>query len=194
MDLSLNRLFSRIGKRAAVLLSMFLLAFPPAAADSPRPMEERGEVCEDREKEILGHVGQIFILGNTVTPDSIILEQLPLWSGGEFTLSDLRSAERNLARLNLFEANPAPLVRILDREDDSKYKDIRVDVSERPFNVYFWAIVESLEFAANWMGRGMPTTIFEAAKGDAFPGELIRFVFTGERSECPFVISRLLPQ
>jgi hypothetical protein len=194
MVLSPNHPISASWTRAAILLAILWLAFHPAEADATLPAEERGEVRDDRDKEVCGRVGQIFIIGNTVTLDSIILKQLPLYSGEEFTLSDLRSAERNLARLNLFEAEPAPLVRIMDREGDSEFKDIRVDVTERPFNIYLWAIEESLEFTAIWMVRGIPAAILETGRDRTFPIELIRFAFTWDRSECPLVISQLLPR
>ncbi|HEY7313814.1 MAG TPA: POTRA domain-containing protein [Gemmataceae bacterium] len=178
--------------RAAVVLAILLLTVHPAAADGQRPVDERGEVREDRDQEVCGRVGQIFIIGNTVTLDSVILKQLPLFSGEEFTFSDLRSAERNLARLNLFKADPAPLVRIMDRENDSTYKDIRVDVAERPVNIFFSAIGESVEFAAVSVVRGLPAAILRACGENTFPGELIDFIFTGGRSGCPLVIRRLL--
>src|SRR5207245_6247598 len=48
----------------------------------------------------------------------------------------LRQAEGNLARLQVFEANPAtgvrPTVQVLDPELDSEYKDILVNVAEMP--------------------------------------------------------------
>jgi hypothetical protein len=172
------------------VLAVFLLTFHPAKADVPPPAKERGGVRVGRKKEVCGRVGNVFIIGNTLSPDSIILRAIHLSPGEEFTLADLRSAERNLARLKIFKDDPAPLVRIIDREGDSTYKDIRVDVSERDGNVYFWAMEESLEFTATWVARGLPAAIFEA-KRDGFPFELICFTLTAGRTGCPFVISQL---
>ena len=188
-----NRLVSAIGGRvlAASLSVVFLLAFHPAAADVSRPVEERGEVRDESDsKKVCGRVGQIFIIGNTATRDSIILEQLPLFPGHEFTLADLRTAERNLARLRIFEPDLPPRVMILDHgwQDDSPYKDIGVYVTERPGNIYFWPVMESLQFAAIWSALGLPAAIL-AGDGD-FPMELIRFALTGDETACPLVISQ----
>src|SRR5205085_6196915 len=49
---------------------------------------------------------------------------------------DLRLAERNLARLNIFEMNPAtgvrPTVTVIDPDSESIYKDVLVNVNETP--------------------------------------------------------------
>ena len=188
-----NRLVSAIRERmlAASLPAVFLLAFHPATADVPRSVEKRGDVRDESDsKKVCGRVGQIFIIGNTATRDSIILEQLPLFPGHEFTLADLRTAERNLARLKIFMADPPPRVRIMDQDNqgDSPFKEIRVDVTERPGNIYFWPVVESLQFAAIWSALNLPTAIL-AGDGD-FPMELIRFALTGDETACPLVISQ----
>jgi hypothetical protein len=164
---------------AMSVLAVFLLEFHPANADVPRPVKERGD---DREKEACARVGQIFIIGNTATPDSVILRQVPLYPGRILTRADLRSAERNLARLKIFKADPAPRVRIIDREGDSTYKDIRVDVSERDINLYFWPLMESLEFAAVWAMGGLPPALFLA---EGFPREVIDLVRDGKITELP---------
>ncbi len=181
-----NRLVS------AILPAVFLLAFHPATADVPRSVEERGEVRDESDnKKVCGRAGQIFIIGNTVTRDSVILEQIPIFPGHEFTLADLRTAERNLARLKIFMADPPPRVRIMDQDNqgDSPFKDIRVDVTERPGNIYLWPIIESLKFAARWYLRGLPAAILQADEKD-FPMELIRFALTGDETACPLVISQ----
>jgi hypothetical protein len=189
-----NRLVSAIrgSVLAASLPAVFLLTFHPAMADVPRSVEERGDVRDESDsKKVCGRVGQIFIVGNTVTRDSIILEQLPLFPGAVFTLADLRTAERNLARLKIFKADPPPRVRIIDQDNpgDSTIKDIRVDVTERPGNIYFWPVMESLQFAAVWCVQGLPAAILVADEGD-FPIELIRFALTGDETACPLVISQ----
>jgi outer membrane protein assembly factor BamA len=79
-------------------------------------------------------VGQIIIVGNDVTRQNVILRQVPLYPGQTLTYPDLRVAERNLARLNIFEAKPEtgirPTVSILDPDSDSIYKDVMVNVQE----------------------------------------------------------------
>ncbi|HXG10251.1 MAG TPA: outer membrane protein assembly factor BamA [Gemmataceae bacterium] len=79
-------------------------------------------------------VGQIFIVGNEVTRQNVILRQVPLFPGQILTYPDLRVAERNLARLNIFEVNPEtgvrPTVTVINPEEDSEFKDILVTVQE----------------------------------------------------------------
>lgn len=79
-------------------------------------------------------VGQIHIVGNTVTKDNVIRRQLQVYPGQILSTPDLRISERNLARLNIFKMDPAqgiaPTVTVLDPESDSEFKDILVQVEE----------------------------------------------------------------
>jgi outer membrane protein assembly complex protein YaeT len=79
-------------------------------------------------------VGQILVIGNDVTRQNVILRQIPLYPGQVLTYPDLRVAERNLARLNIFETNPEsgvrPTVSVLNQDDDNPTKDILVNVKE----------------------------------------------------------------
>jgi outer membrane protein insertion porin family len=79
-------------------------------------------------------VGQIFIVGNTTTKQNVILRQVPLYPGQPLSYPNLKQAEANLARLGIFESNPAagvrPTVNVLDPESDSPYKDILINVQE----------------------------------------------------------------
>jgi outer membrane protein insertion porin family len=78
-------------------------------------------------------VGQIFIVGNTRTRQNVILRQVPLYPGQVLSYPDIRQAERNLAKLNIFEASPdgaiRPTVTVLDNTD-SPFKDILIQVQE----------------------------------------------------------------
>jgi outer membrane protein assembly complex protein YaeT len=81
-------------------------------------------------------VGQIYVVGNEVTKQNVILRQLPegLSPGETLQYPDLRVAERNLARLGIFEANGEtgvhPTVEVINREGDEEYKDLLVRVQE----------------------------------------------------------------
>jgi outer membrane protein assembly complex protein YaeT len=79
-------------------------------------------------------VGQIFIVGNEVTKDRVILRQIPLYPGQVLTYPDLRVAESNLARLNIFEMKPEqgirPTVTVIDPDLPQEYKDLLVQVHE----------------------------------------------------------------
>jgi outer membrane protein assembly complex protein YaeT len=79
-------------------------------------------------------VGQVIVVGNDVTRDRIIRRQVPLYPGQVLTYPDLRRAEANLARLNIFETNAEsgvrPTVTVLDPEGDEEFKDVLVQVQE----------------------------------------------------------------
>ncbi len=81
-------------------------------------------------------VGYIYVVGNDVTRQNVILRQLPdgLSPGQTLQYPDLRVAERNLARLGIFETNGEtgvhPTVEVLNREGDDEYKDLLVRVQE----------------------------------------------------------------
>jgi outer membrane protein insertion porin family len=82
----------------------------------------------------VARVGQIYISGNDVTRQNVILRQVPLFPGQILTYPDLRVGERNLARLNIFEVNPEtgvrPTVTVIDPDTDSEFKDLLVQVQE----------------------------------------------------------------
>jgi len=79
-------------------------------------------------------VGQIKIIGTTRTLDSVILREIPLRPGQILSYPLLREAERNLARLNIFEVNPQTGVRPTVTADEMNsangFTDIIVNVQE----------------------------------------------------------------
>jgi outer membrane protein assembly complex protein YaeT len=81
-------------------------------------------------------VGYIYIVGNEVTKQNVILRELPegLAPGQVLQYPDLRVAERNLIKRNIFANNPEtgvrPTVEVLNREGDEEYKDLLVRVQE----------------------------------------------------------------
>jgi outer membrane protein assembly factor BamA len=81
-------------------------------------------------------VAEVKIVGNTVTRDNVILRQVGLYPGQTLTYPDLKVAEKNLARLNIFEVDPAkgikPTVTVIDPDTPGEYKDIQVTVQEQP--------------------------------------------------------------
>src|SRR5690348_7391170 len=56
------------------------------------------DVVEDRPTS---YVGEIIIVGNTVTQDCVILKALGLYPGQVLRYPELRIAERDLSRLNI---------------------------------------------------------------------------------------------
>jgi outer membrane protein assembly complex protein YaeT len=79
-------------------------------------------------------VGEIKIIGDEVTKENVIRRQIPLLPGQTLTYPDLKLAEKNLARLNIFKVDPAtgirPTVSVLDPDSDCIYKDLLVNVQE----------------------------------------------------------------
>ena len=79
-------------------------------------------------------MGQVLIVGNTRTPDTVILKAVPLFPGQVLSYADLRAAERKLARLNRFKVDAksgaGPTVSVLDRGTDEEYRDILIRVEE----------------------------------------------------------------
>jgi outer membrane protein assembly complex protein YaeT len=78
-------------------------------------------------------VGEVFIVGNSVTQDRVIRRMLQgIQPGQILRYPELRIAEKDLARLNIFEINPElgirPTVQAL--ESPSEFKDILVKVQE----------------------------------------------------------------
>jgi outer membrane protein assembly complex protein YaeT len=100
------------------------------------PQDKPGEVVLHYEVQERppARVGQIYVIGNEVTKQNVILRQVPLYPGQPLTYPDMRLAEKNLARLNIFEMNPdagiRPTVTVLDPDGDSEFKDIQVNVQE----------------------------------------------------------------
>jgi outer membrane protein assembly factor BamA len=100
------------------------------------PPDRPGEVVINYEVQERppARVGQVFVVGNEVTRQNVILRQVPLYPGQPLTYPDLRVAERNLAKLNIFEVKPEtgvrPTVTVLDPDTDNEFKDILVQVQE----------------------------------------------------------------
>jgi outer membrane protein assembly complex protein YaeT len=88
------------------------------------------------EEQTVAYVGQVFIVGNERTRQNVILRQLGLYPGQVLTYPDLRLAERNLARLGIFQISPdgssKPTVTVLENPNDpnNQYEDILVSVTE----------------------------------------------------------------
>jgi outer membrane protein assembly factor BamA len=80
-------------------------------------------------------VGQIFILGNTRTSDSVIIDSVALYPGAVLNVADLRRAEENLLRLNRFAVNPqtgaGPTVTVIEGDEKGPYRDIVIQVQEK---------------------------------------------------------------
>jgi hypothetical protein len=80
-------------------------------------------------------VGQIRIVGNDTIGQDVILRAAPIFPGQVLSYPELRSAERKLEQLNLFEVNPKtgirPTITVVDPDSDSAFKDILIQVKEK---------------------------------------------------------------
>jgi outer membrane protein assembly factor BamA len=79
-------------------------------------------------------VGQVIIVGNEVTQDRVIRRMVGLYPGQTLRYPELRLAERELGKLNIFNNDPEkgtrPSLIVLDPEGEKEYKDILVQVQE----------------------------------------------------------------
>ncbi len=128
-------------------------------------------------------VGSIYVVGNTVTKQNVILRQVPLYPGQTLTYPDLRLAERNLAKLQIFEVAPEkgirPTVSIIDRNDTNEWKDILVSVNEMPTGSLMFGVGVNSDAGLtgsialnerNFDITNWPTSLDELLSGQAFRG------------------------
>jgi outer membrane protein assembly complex protein YaeT len=99
------------------------------------PPDRPGEVVVNYEieQQTPARVGQIYITGNYVTKQNVILRQVPLYPGQILTYPDVRIAEANLARLGIFDMKPEQGIRptvTVEPNDNSEFKDIHIFVPE----------------------------------------------------------------
>jgi outer membrane protein assembly factor BamA len=120
--------------------------------DSSREAVDSRTVVMPKYKPL--RVGQIFILGNDRTKMNVILRQVGLYPGQVLSISDVRQAQRNLARLNIFKSTPDGAVRptIIVEDDpncpESAYKNVIIKVEED--NTYRVSLKHSLNRKGEW--------------------------------------------
>lgn len=128
-------------------------------------------------------VGQIFIVGNTTTRQNVILRQVPLYPGQPLSYPAIREAERNLARINLFESDPEkgdrPTVTVLDQDSDSPFKDILINLKETRTGSLLFGVGFNSDAGAtgsivlnerNFDITRLPTSFEDLLSGQAFRG------------------------
>ncbi len=127
-------------------------------------------------------VGQVFIVGNDVTKDSVIRRVLGFYPGQTLRYPELRIAERDLARLNIFKIDAEngirPTVMVLDPDGDNEFKDILVQVQEtQTGSIMFGAGYNSdagLVGSAVLNERNFDITRFPLSISDIFNGRAFR--------------------
>jgi outer membrane protein assembly complex protein YaeT len=77
-------------------------------------------------------VGEIRVIGNQVTRQNIIIREVPLYPGQILTYPDIRRAEANLARLNIFKVNQEGVRPHIEVEDveNSEFSNLNIFVEE----------------------------------------------------------------
>ena len=101
-------------------LSVLLIAANLAAAESPR-------------RKPIAYVGEVIIIGNTITQDRVIRQALVGIQPGQILRPrELKIAERKLAAMGIFHVDPAknirPTVQVLNTP--GPFKDILVKIEE----------------------------------------------------------------
>jgi outer membrane protein assembly complex protein YaeT len=137
---------------------------------------------EFEERPVPSRVGQIYIVNNTVTRDTVIRRQLELYPGQILEYPNLKLAEVNLARLNIFELNAEqgirPTVTVLNPDDPNEYKDILVSVQEtRTGSLLFGVGVNSdagLQGSIVLNERNFDITRWPTSLDDLFSGHAFR--------------------
>lgn len=128
-------------------------------------------------------VGQIHVVGNERTKQNVILRQVPVYPGQTLSYPDLRVAERNLARLQLFETSPdgatRPTVTVIDPDSDTEYKDLLVQVNETTTGSLMFGVGVNSDLGLtgslvlterNFDITRLPTSIDDLISGSAFRG------------------------
>jgi RNA polymerase sigma-70 factor (ECF subfamily) len=90
----------------------------------PRPTAPRPKADTQNTDKKAARVGSIFLVGNTKTEQSVILEKIPLAPGDVIDYHALRKAEKDLAS---FHAS----ITVLESDSESDFKDILVRVKEK---------------------------------------------------------------
>jgi hypothetical protein len=125
-----------------VIFSQFLA---PAGSDAQPRRDPAGS-----EKQAVvkapARVGQIFVVGNESTPQSLILNRVPLYPGQVLVEADMQRGEAELAKLSWFfvvTKADRPRVQVANPKSDSVFKDIIVTVRERRHTRYCWPLVDA---------------------------------------------------
>jgi outer membrane protein assembly factor BamA len=126
-------------------------------------------------------IGEVVILGNTITQDHVIRDVLNLYPGEKLQLSKLRVAEQNLAKRGLFRVDPKIGIRptVTWLESPGQFKDIVVKVEEgqtisfKRVQVLTPEVGVGVAFVVeerNFDPRRIPNTMYDFAEGKAFRG------------------------
>ncbi len=87
--------------------------------------------------------GRIIIVGNTATPDRVIMHMVGLRPGQIMKVADLRTARARIEKSGLFKTDPKPRIELLSNEFDNRFRDVLIQIGERPVNRYLFFVLDS---------------------------------------------------
>ncbi len=157
-------------------------------ADQPPRSGHAARAAADQRPTRLGLVGSVYIIGNEATPQDVILDQVDLSPGQPFTDADLRRFEKNLARLSwlfVVDGKDRPIVWVKYSDQVCDFKDIVVQIKERPFTPHVFRAAEYLQGAAWEMFRYPRLGLWAAIPGvTAVPDRLTAASFVIADALC----------
>jgi outer membrane protein assembly factor BamA len=145
-------------------------------------------LAQPARKKPVEYVGEVILVGNTVTQDHVIRRQSSIYPGQILDRSELRKMEQRLIELGLFKYDPAkkigPTVKVL--ENQSPFKDVLVTVQEdTKMKMHFASGVDSTGSPIvrlvledrNFDLFGFPTSVEDIKQERAFrgAGQRVRF-------------------
>jgi outer membrane protein assembly factor BamA len=120
---------------------------------------------QEAPKKPIVYVGEVIIVGNTITQDRVIRQHLMSIQPGQILdRSELKAAEKKLIQLGLFKYDPGkkigPTVMVLDTP--GPFKDILVKVEEQTTRKW------DFDFSVDGMGRPIVRLVLEDRNFDLF--------------------------
>jgi len=117
-------------------------------------------------------IGRIFIIGNDITQECVVLKAMGLNPGQTVHYAEIRNAEKSLERLGIFKIDrknrASPTVRVINPDDGMEFHDILVEVEET------CTLRLKLEAGINLQGQPAIAVVIEEGNFDAlrFPTSL----------------------
>lgn len=125
MQISVNHMMEEYGKRGYINTKVV-----PEYNYSPEP-GILTVVYKVDEGQGITYTGEVKVVGNSVTREDVVRNQLRFAPGQMLDFNKIRESERNLARLGIFNmANGGPRIYLEDAETPSPYKNVIVQVEE----------------------------------------------------------------
>lgn len=125
------------GLQVGVEPGVFLVPGQPGVVDVHYKVTEPERVANQGAGAAVGprgpdRLGEIEIVGNTITQKRVILNQLTGLNPGQILeYPRVEEARQNLIRLQIFDNDPPPVIEVLPpKNPDSPFRDIRVTVRE----------------------------------------------------------------